>query len=272
MRIGIVAGGGQFPIIFSKQAKTSGHSVFAVAHVNETDPELENYVDAIKWIHLGQLKRLLSFFKTNKVTDAVMMGTLTKTRMFKDVRPDMKAISMFASMKDTHDDKILRAFAEVLEKEGITVRASTFLLPDILATKGCWTKRKPSAAEKIDIKLGWKLAKEVGRLDIGQCMIIGGGTVLAVEAIEGTDAAIRRGGELGKSNAVVVKVCKPNQDLRFDIPAVGVETVKTMYESKAKVLAIEAQKAVVFDKEEMIAFANKFGIVIFSMSGEADVD
>ena len=266
MRIGLVAGSGQFPIIFAKAAVEKGHEVFAVAHVNETDPALESHVSVISWVHLGQLKRIIRFFSRQGVRNVVMMGGITKTRMFTDVRPDMKAISLIAGMRHTHDDGILRAFAGVLEKEGITVCASTFLLPDLLAPEGCWTRRKPSRDEKADIALGWRLAKEIGRLDIGQCLVVGGGSVLAVEAIDGTDATIERGAGLGKGTAVVVKVCKPNQDFRFDVPAIGVETIRTMDRAGARVLAVEAGKAVVFDREEMIARADDRGITIVALA------
>ncbi|MCP4688251.1 MAG: LpxI family protein, partial [Desulfobacterales bacterium] len=204
------------------------------------------------------------------VTDAVMMGAITKTRMFTNVKPDMKVISLFFKMKSTHDDGILRAFAGLLEKEGIRIRESTFMLPELLAPEGCWTRRKPSRSERADIELGWKLAKEIGRLDIGQCVVVGGGSVLAVEAIDGTDATIKRGGRFGHGNAVVVKVCKPTQDLRFDIPAIGVQTVHTMAESDARVLAVEAGKAVVFDREEMISRADEAGVAIVAIRPDAD--
>jgi len=265
MRIGLIAGNGQFPIIFSKAAKTKGFAVYAVAHNNETDPELKEYVDAIEWIHVGQIKRIIKFFKKNHISQAVLIGGITKTRMFSDVRPDTKAISLIAGMRNTHDDGLLRRFAQVLEKEGVEIQASTFLLPDLLAQPGCWTKRNPSRSETKDIELGWKLAKEIGRLDIGQCVVVGGGSVLAVEAIDGTDATIRRGGRLGKKTAVVVKVCKPSQDVRFDIPAVGVQTIRTMHEAGVTVLVIEAAKSVVFDREEMINLADEFGIAIVAM-------
>jgi DUF1009 family protein len=140
------------------------------------------------------------------------------------------------------------------------------LLPDLLARDGCWTKRKPTRSEEEDIKLGWRLAKEIGLLDIGQCVVVAGGTVLAVEAIEGTDAAIMRGGKLGDGMAVVVKACKPNQDIRFDIPAVGTQTIKTMIDAGAKVLAVEAGKAVVFDREEMVKLANKHRMSIVGLT------
>ena len=264
-RIGLIAGNGQFPIIFSKEARSQGFSVYAVAHNNETDPALRDYVDVIEWIYIGQISRIIKFFKKNHIDQAVLIGGLTKTKMFSDVRPDAKAISIIARMKHTHDDGILRSFVRVIEKEGIKIQASTFLLPHLIAREGCWTRRKPSRSEKADIDFGWKVAKEIGRLDIGQCVVVGGGSVLAVEAIDGTDATIMRGGRLGKGSAVVVKVCKPNQDVRFDIPAVGVHTLKTMNEVGAKVLAVEADKTIAFDQKEMIRLANESGISILAI-------
>jgi len=261
-KIGLIAGGGQFPIIFSEAAKSKGFAVYAAAYLKEADPDLKNHVDAIEWLHLGQISRLVRFFKKNGVREIVMMGAVRKTRMFSDVRPDIKAIALIASLLSTHDDGILRTFAKALEREGIQIREATFLLPELLAPKGCWTRRKPNRSELADIDLGWKLGKEVGGLDIGQCVVISGGSVLAVEAIEGTDAAITRGAKLGKGNAVVVKTCKPTQDIRFDIPAVGVQTIRTMHEAGAKVLVVETGKTVVFDRDEMIALANQCGISI----------
>lgn len=264
-KIGLIAGSGQFPLIFSKTARSKGMEVYAAAYVNEADPALKEYVEAVEWLHLGQVKRLIKFFNRNNVTEAVMLGAITKTKIFTDVKPDMKAISIIAGMKSTHDDGILRAFAGALEKEGIKILPSTFLLPDILAPGGCWTKRKPGRSEKTDMELGLRLAREIGRLDIGQCVVIGGGSVLAVEAIDGTDATILRGGKLGNGHAVVVKICKPGQDTRFDIPAIGAETVRTMREAGAGVLVVEAGKAVVFDREEMITLADECGISIIAV-------
>jgi DUF1009 family protein len=222
---------------------------------------LQNHVDVIEWMHLGQVNKLIRFFKTNDVARVVMMGGIQKTRIFRDIKPDFKAISMIIGMKNSHDDAVLRAFADVLQKEGIDVLASTFLVPELLAPEGCWTRKKPTQSQYGDMALGWKIAKEIGRLDIGQCVVVGGGSVLAVEAIDGTDATIRRGASLGK-DAVVVKVCKPNQDFRFDIPATGAKTIKTMAEAGAVVLLLEAEKAVVFDRKEMISLADKKGIAI----------
>jgi DUF1009 family protein len=270
MKIGLIAGGGQFPLIFARAAREKGMKVYAIAHKTETEPLLEEQVDVIRWIYLGQIKKVISFFKSNQVTQAVMMGTIAKARLFKDLRPDTKAISLIANMRHTLDDGILRSIAALLEKEGITIRSSTFLLPDLLAEQGCWTKRNPTKAEIGDITLGWEIAKEIGRLDIGQCVVVANGSVLAVEAIDGTDATISRGGQLGNQSAVVVKVCKPNQDLRFDIPAIGLETIRTMKDAGVKVLVIEAGKAVVFEREAMIQLADKYKISIVAMANLKD--
>ncbi len=265
MKIGLIAGNGQFPVIFAKNARANGYSVFTAAYRGEADEQLGDHVDHIEWFHLGQIKRLIKFFHHHQVTQTVMMGGIQKTRLFTDVKPDIKAIAMIAAMRSTHDDGILRAFAEVLEKEGITVRPSTFLLPDLLAPPGLWTRRKPSRAENKDIELGWRVAKEIGRLDIGQCVVVGGGSILAVEAVDGTDATIQRGGHLGSGEAVVVKVCKPNQDTRFDIPALGLQTIETMHAAGAKVLALEAGKAVVFNRTELIARADQYHIAVVAL-------
>ncbi len=270
MRIGLIAGNGQFPLIFTKRAKQKGYSVYAVAYINETDPVLGKHVDGLEWIHLGQINRLIKFFKKNSVHRTVMIGGIRKTKMFSDIKPDMRAISFIARLRTSHDDGVLRAFSDLLEKEGIQVLASTYLLPELIAKTGCWTKRKPNRIETQDIRIGWKMAKEVGRLDIGQCVVVGHGTVLAVEAIEGTDAAIRRGGSLCKGHAVVIKVCKPNQDQRFDMPAVGAQTIQTMSEAGIRLLAIEAGSAIVFDREDMVALADQYGIAVVAMeSAEA---
>ena len=264
--IGLIAGGGQFPLIFARAATARGYAVVAAAYHGETDPQLAGCVDDLAWFHLGQLGRLIRYFKGHGVGQAVMMGSIRKTRLFTDVRPDIKAIAIIAAMRHTHDDSVLSAFARALENEGIQVRPSTFLLPDMLAPAGCWTRRRPGRSEMADVRLGWDLAREIGRLDIGQCIVVEGGTVLAVEAIDGTDATIRRGGALGGGQAVVVKVCKPNQDQRFDMPAVGCDTVTTMQAAGARVLAVEAGRAVVFDRQEMVALADGHNIAIIGLT------
>ncbi|MFZ7124663.1 MAG: LpxI family protein [Desulfobacterales bacterium] len=267
-RIGLIAGNGQFPILFSKAAASRGFSVFAVAHLNETDPGLEDHVHGIEWIHVGQLGRLIRFFKRNRIDQVVMVGGINKTRMFTDVKPDFTAIRLLTRMRHTNDDGLLGGFAGVLESEGIRVRPSTLLMPELLTPAGCWTRRKPKRSELKDVRLGWRLAKAVGELDIGQCVVVGRGSILAVEAIDGTDATIRRGGRLGQGRAVVVKVFKPGQDERFDMPAVGLETIRAMAESRVRVLAVEAGKAIVFDREKMIEAADLGGISIVGVKAD----
>jgi hypothetical protein len=193
-----------------------------------------------------------------------MAGGITKSNVFDGARLDVKGIAVFGKLLIFHDDDILSAVARELEREGITVVSPTVYLPELLAPPGCLTRRRPSKGEVGDIEFGWMVAKELGRLDIGHCVVVRRKTVLAVEAIEGTDRAIRRGGELAKERAVVVKVCKPNQDLRFDLPAVGPETIKVMSSVNATVLAVEAGNTLIFDKEEMIALADANGIAIVS--------
>lgn len=270
-RIGIIAGNGQFPLLFCKAAKDKGYSVFVAAILNEADELIESLADGVLWFHLGQVKKLLTFFREHDVKDTVLVGGIKKTRIFSDIKPDLKAVMLLASLKHTHDDGLLGACASFLEKEGITVRSSTFLLPGILSEKGCWTKKNPNKGHMADIRLGFRLAKEIGRLDIGQCLVVGGGSVLAVEAVDGTDATIRRGGSLSKGDAVVVKVSKPNQDMRFDVPAVGLTTLETMLEVGVKVLVVEAGKSVVFDKKNMVDFADDHGMIILALD-DADQD
>ena len=265
-RIGLIAGSGPFPLIFSDKARGKGYQVYAVGYHNETDPALAERVEALEIIYIGQIKRLIKFFKRHQITDAVMIGAIKKPGSIGEIRPDIKAISLYAGMrKNSHDDRVLRLFAKALEEEGIYIRPSTFLLPELLAQEGCWTKRAPTRDEQPDIELGWRMAKAIGKLDIGQCVVVANGSVLAVEAIDGTDSTIRRGGRLANGNAVVVKVCKPIQDFRFDVPAVGSQTIKTMNAAGASVLVIEAGKSLVFDQPEMIAMANQSKISIVAL-------
>lgn len=267
MKIGLIAGGGQFPVLFSKKAVKKNHKVFAIGFHSETEKNLANYVEEIKWIYLGQVSRLIKYFKLHDITQAVMLGSIHKTNIFKDIRPDFKAFSFIAKTSKTHDDTILTSFADLLLKEGIEILPSTFLVPELVSPKGCWTKRKPDKAELKDIFQGWKIAKKIGKLDIGQCIVISNGTVLAVEAIEGTDQAIQRGGELSHQNgAVVVKLSKPGQDLRFDLPSSGCQTIESMHKSKASILVLEADKSIAFDREEMILLANKYNISILGLT------
>lgn len=263
--IGLIAGGGQFPLLFVEAAKARGKKVVAIAHVNESFPELEQAADALCWVKLGQLGKIISFFHKNKVTEAVFAGTITKTRIFRDVLPDFKGISLWNKIDVRQDDAILRAVAGAIEDEGIKILESTCYLDHLFFPKGLLTKRKPTQDQMDDIRFGWKIAREIGRLDIGQCVVVRERSVIAVEAIEGTDATIKRGGELTRSGAVVVKLKKPNQDFRFDLPATGVKTVETLAGVSGSVLAVEAGQSLLFDRDEMIKAANRSKITVIGL-------
>jgi DUF1009 family protein len=268
-KIGIIAGGGQFPVLFAKAVHTQGLKVYAAAHQGETDETLADQVDRLQWVKLGQLGRIISFFKETGVKKTVFIGSITKTNIFRDVRPDLKGLGLWNKIDIKQDDAILRAVADRLQQDGIEVVASTKYVPELLFPQGILTRKKPTKEQKSDIVFGWKIARAMGSLDIGQCVVLRNGTVLAVEAIEGTDAAIRRGGSLGKEKAVVVKLRKPNQDLRFDLPAVGEKTIASMQEVKAAVLAVEAGYALFFDRESVIRAADAAGMVIVGVSESA---
>ena len=265
--IGLIAGGGQFPVLFVQKAHACGYRVVTAGFHSETQAQVEEISDQFQWQYLGQLNKLLKFFRSHGVSQAVMMGAISKANIFKDIRPDFKALTFIAKTAGTHDDNVLSSFADLLEKEGITLVPSTFLLPELISPEGCWTRRKPDKAEKKDIQQGWELTKAIGKLDIGQCLVISNGTVLAVEAIDGTDATIERGGCLSKgSGAVVVKLSKPKQDLRFDLPSSGCTTIETMHKAGATVLVLEAGRSLSFDREEMITLANRYNISIMALT------
>ena len=192
--IGLIAGGGQFPLLFAEAARARGRRVVAIAHVNETSTELEEKADITYWVKLGQLGKIIKYFRSEGVAEAVFAGTITKTRIFHDVLPDLKGLSLWNKIDTRLDDAILRAVAVALEDEGIRILASTCYLDHLFFPQGILTRKKPTTSQLEDIRFGWTMAREVGRLDIGQCVVVRDRTVLAVEAIEGTDATIRRGG------------------------------------------------------------------------------
>lgn len=268
-RIGLIAGNGRFPIIFAENVTRLGYRVSAVAHVGETSPELERHVDRIHWIKIGQFNKLIQALKEDGVRQAVMLGGISKTHVFTTVRPDFRALALAGRLKEWKDDAILRAIAAELEGEGIRIRESTFGLSGVLVEEGVLTSHQPSEKEWEDIRFGWKTAREIGLLDIGQCVVVKDRVVVAVEAVEGTDEAIRRGGTLAKEGAVVVKRSKPQQDLRFDLPAIGPKTIATMNAVQAAVLAVEAGRSVVLDRDEMLARAERAGIAVVGLAGDA---
>jgi hypothetical protein len=264
-KIGLIAGNGRFPLHFAQTVKKEGREVVAVAHEGQTLGELNQYVDKILWIKVGQLSKMINFFKEYGVKEVVLAGGINKSMMFTQFRPDLKALLLLNKLKNKSDDTLLRAFAHEMEKEGFTVVNSTVYLSSITSEPGCLTRRSPSGEELKDIEFGWKIAKGIGEMDIGQSVVVKNQTVLAVEAIEGTNETILRGGRLGKGGIVVVKVSKPNQDLRFDAPAVGPETIKTLKEAGGTVLAIEAGKTIILEQKEMVKLADKENISIIAL-------
>jgi len=265
-RIGLIAGNGRFPIIFADNVRRLGFTVSAIAHVGETLPELESHVDRIHWLKVGQFSKALSALKADGIRQAVMLGGIHKTHVFTALRPDLRALAIFSRLKHWKDDAILRAVAGELEREGIQIRESTFGLEGILAEEGNLTSRKPTKKEREDIQFGWDTLKTLGTLDIGQCVVVKNQVIVAVEAVEGTDETITRGGMLGGKGTVVVKRTKPHQDLRFDLPAVGPKTIQSMVTINATALAVEAGRTVVLDREEMLALAHAAGIAVVGMA------
>ena len=272
-RIGLIAGDGRFPIIFADNVRRLGFTVSAIAHVGTTLPELESYVEHIHWLKIGQFGKALAALKQDGVGQAVMLGGIKKTNVFTTLRPDLRALAIFSRLKHWKDDAILRAVAGELEREGIEILDSTFGLQDILAEEGFLTSKKPSKNEVEDIQFGWETLETLGVLDIGQCVVVKNRVIVSVEAVEGTDEAISRGGMLGGKGAVVIKRTKPHQDLRFDLPAIGPQTIQTMVSVQASVLAIEAGRTVIIDREDVLSQANDAGISIVgkATSGSASV-
>ncbi|MGM0417624.1 MAG: LpxI family protein [Thermodesulfobacteriota bacterium] len=264
-KIGLIAGNGQFPLIFAEKAVAEGFTVYVCAFKSEADPGIENYAEDILWIHVGQVKKIIRFFSKNSVDNAVMLGGIKKTRLFFDVRPDSLAIKALAKISSTHDDNILRKFSSIMEENGIIIRSSSSVVPDFLAQSGIWTKRKPSVDELKDIFLGYTAAKKIGEADIGQTVVVSGGSIIAVEAVEGTDETVKRGGLLSPGGGVVVKTSKPDQDMRFDIPSVGPDTLAVMKEAGIYVLAVESGRTNVLDCEKMVALADQWKMSVIGV-------
>jgi hypothetical protein len=265
--IGLIAGGGRFPILFAESARRAGHRVVAVAHRSETDPALAESVDALTWIKLGQLGHLVEALKAGGATESVMLGAITKKRFFADAMLDATGLRILARVAIRSDDNLLRAMARFLDDQGVPITDPTPYLRDRLAREGVLGRHAPTEEEWADARYGLELARGIGRLDLGQTVVVKERVALAVEALEGTDACIKRGGELARSGRfVVVKAVKPNQDRRFDLPAVGPDTVQAIQAAGGRVLAIEAGATLVMDLERMIALADKAKIVVVGVA------
>jgi len=260
--LGIIAGNGVYPRLLTDAARKAGvKKIIAAAFTNETDPVLAKHVDLIEWMRVGQLNRLLKFFDQNKVHHAIMAGQIAPKNLF-DLRPDLKALMLLGKLKQRNAESIFAAIADELARIDVDLLPATTFLEQCLASAGLIAGAKLSRGEEEDVDLGSKMAKEIARLDIGQTVVVKNGTVLAVEAFEGTNDAIKRGGALAREGAVMIKVAKPNQDVRFDVPVIGVETIRVAAEVKLRVIAVEAGRTLLLERDAIIDLANRANISI----------
>ncbi len=268
MKLGLIAGSGRLPSLFAIAARAAGHTVHAVAHRGETDEGLGAQVDSLAWIRVGQIDAIVAAFRAQGVEKAVMAGGIARARSLTGARPDRGMLKIAASLRSLRDDELLRAIAAYFEKQGIPIVAATDYVRSLVAVEGHLAGPKPTLLQEADIALGRDVAGTLGGADVGQTVVVKDGVVLAVEAIEGTDEAIRRAGRLGGPGAVVVKRAKPGQDLRFDLPAVGPVTLEVMREAGAKVLAVEAGKTLLLDAELLFKWAHTLGICVVGVRVE----
>lgn len=281
--IGLIAGNGRFPFLLLDAARAQGLRVVVAAIKEETDPEMNERAalepDGVRvhWLSLGELSRLIEMFQREGVTRAVMAGQVKHKQIFSSIRPDWRLAKLLLNLRTRNTDMLLGAVAKVLEDEGIHLMSSTAYLEPMLAQAGVLTKRAPDEMERADIEYGLKVARGVAGFDLGQTVVIAAGACVAVEAMEGTDATIARAGEIFRTLDVagaeqagstlerrltVVKVAKPNQDMRFDVPVVGVPTIEAMRAAGATCLCVEAGRTLVFDREAMVAAADVAGIAM----------
>jgi DUF1009 family protein len=263
--LGLIAGNGKFPIIFAQKAKSQNFTVIAAAIKGDTSVLLRPFVDQMKYFHVGELKGLFDYFQSQGVTDVIMAGQVNPENLFeKNVVLDDDFKKLFEAMKDRKADTIFAAVGDKLKEKNMQLLDSTFLIRDHLAPKGTLTKRGPTVNELGDISFGRDIAKAMGGIDVGQTVVVKDKAIVAIEAMEGTDKTIRRGGEIAREGAVVVKMSKPDQDLRFDVPVIGPGTIKQMQKSRCACLAVEAGKTIIIDRDITVKMANKAGICIVS--------
>lgn len=262
-KLGLIAGDGKLPVLLAQEAPKHGWEVFAFAVEGEAKADiLAPLVKKLQWVRADQLGALIEMLHEEDIKDVVMAGKVRKKRLYTELKPDARTLKIFLSLPDNTDDTLLGAVASELESEGITLHPTTLCLNGVMAEDGLIVGTPPTKEQWRDIRFGWKIAKEIGRMDIGQTVVVRNGAVMAVEAIEGTDEAIKRGGLLGGSGTVVVKVAKPQQDLRFDVPAVGMETINSMILAKASILAIEAGWTIFLERKEVLQAAKNAGITL----------
>ncbi len=249
-------------------AKKAGASLSVVAIKEETDKRIDEVADRVLWVGIGQLGKMISFFEKEGVSKAIMAGQVKHAQIFSGALPDLRMMKMLFGLKQRNTDALIGGVANEMAKEGIELIDSTYFIRDHLAQEGVLTKRAPSDIEQANIDYGLGLAHEIARLDLGQTIVLRAKACVAIEAMEGTDATIKRAGELARGKLTVVKVAKPDQDMRFDVPVVGVPTIQAMIEAGATCLSLTAGKTLIFDREEMLALAdkNKISIVAQEMT------
>lgn len=266
--IGLIAGGRQFPILVARGVKAHGYRLVVAGFTGHTNMDVVPYADVWQELKLGKLGRLIAYFRENGVERVIMAGTINKPKVM-DVRHlDMRAVKLLFRQKNKGDSAILGSLAGEFEREGMPVVPAHDYLPELLSPQGIMTRREPDDREWEDLRYGWKVAKELGRLDIGQCVVLREGIVSAVEALEGTDAAIARGCGLGGPGCVVIKVFKPGQQEQIDLPSLGLDTVRAMIDGKATCLGVEAGKSLFFDRDEALALADGAGLAIVGLAAE----
>jgi UDP-2,3-diacylglucosamine hydrolase len=262
MKYGLIAGNGTFPFLVIEGARNAGASLSVVAIKEETEKRIEEVAEKVVWIGIGQLGKMIKFFKKEGVEKAIMAGQVKHVQIFSGAFPDLRMAKMLWNLPRRNTDSLIGGIADELAKEGIELIDSTFFIKDQLAPEGVLSKRKPDATEMENIEYGLKIANEIARLDLGQTIVVRAKACVAIEAMEGTDATIRRAGELANGKLTVVKVAKPDQDMRFDVPVVGVPTIETMTKAGATCLSLSAEKTLIFDREEMLKLANDHKISV----------
>lgn len=275
-KIGLLAGGGQFPVAFARAATNAGHDVYCLGIAGMAPDVLGDVCRSYRTVPLARIGAAIRHFRRRGVDRAVMAGKIEKKILFDPfaivrLMPDWRTLHMWYAYarENRKDDTILLAVIREFGRDGIEFESALDYAPELLVNHGFLTRRRPTSAQWEDIRFGWELAKEMGRLDIGQSIVVNDKAVIAVEAIEGTDLCIRRAGTLCRRGGfTVVKVSKPHQDMRFDVPTVGPQTLRTMQEAGGRVLAIESDKTILLDREEFVALADKLGIAIVALNAQ----
>jgi DUF1009 family protein len=266
--LGLIAGNGRFPFLVAASARRAGRRVVAIGIQEETAPELAAEVDEIHWVSLGQLGKAIATLRAAGAKEAVMAGQVKHRQIFSGIRPDLTLLALLARLAFKNTDSLIGAVADVLQREGITLRPSTELLADHMATEGPMTRRQPSGDEGRDIDYGRAVARHLAAMDLGQTVVVKDRAAVALEAMEGTDEVILRAGRLAGPGTVVIKVAKPKQDMRFDVPVVGPGTLAAMREAGASVLAVEASRTLLLDRPALLAEADRDRLAVFGFGAE----